>query len=682
MGLPLSRYPLWKVWSTVPSSWSSEGWPITASCTFGSKGCPSEATGRRPSLASTSASCSRVACTPPRMSPSDSRARSRLSRTGRSSCTSFSEADSRILFLSRSWRLRELSNSALRRRRESRYWSRSPITASNSASGTEGSSSTTMASAASSVSSTAPVSSIMSGSEGDPCASPTGSSSGSPLSGRFGSRRSSSPANLAALPVLLVVLVLHDLGVLHQVVGVGGGGLLVLHLAVEGLGELVGGGDEGLLLGLYLLDVPAGEGLLRVLDGLLDLELRVRVDLAVHVLEGALDGVDEVVRVVADVRLLLAALVLLGVRLGVAHHLLDLGVREATRGRDRDALLLARPEVLGAHVNDAVRVDIEGDLDLRYTPRRRRDADELEVPDKLVVGRDLALALIDLDLDRVLVVVRGRESLTLARRYSRVSLDQLGKHAALGLDAKREGRDVEEQHVLDLTGEHAGLDGRTYGDDLVRVDAPVGLLARDLLDLLLHRRYARRAADEDDLIDLALLQPRVAHRLAHRAGRPLDEVGGQVVELRAAERKVHVLRAVLVGGDEGEVDRGARRRGELPLGLLGGLDEALGGHLVLGEVYALGLQELRDHPLDDLCVEVVAAEVVVAAGGLDLEDPLAELEDGDIEGAAAEVEDEDRLVLFLVHAVSERRGGRIVDDPLDVEAGDAPRVLGRLALGC
>ena len=73
--------------------------------------------------------------------------------------------------------------------------------------------------------------------------------------------------------------------------------------------------------------------------------------------------------------------------------------------------------------------------------------------------------------------------------------------------------------------------------------------------------------------------------------------------------------------------------------------------------------------------------MVVAAGGLDLEDPLAELQDGDVEGAAAEVEDEDGLVLFLVHAVGQGRGGRLVDDPLDVEARDLARVFGRLALG-
>jgi hypothetical protein len=47
------------------------------------------------------------------------------------------------------------------------------------------------------------------------------------------------------------------------------------------------------------------------------------------------------------------------------------------------------------------------------------------------------------------------------------------------------------------------------------------------------------------------------------------------------------------------------------------------------------LLELFHEPFHDAAVEVVAAEVGVAVGGLDLEDAFAEFQDGDIEGAAA-----------------------------------------------
>ncbi|MNL18192.1 NAD-specific glutamate dehydrogenase [compost metagenome] len=142
-----------------------------------------------------------------------------------------------------------------------------------------------------------------------------------------------------------------------------------------------------------------------------------------------------------------------------------------------------------------------------------------------------------------------------------------------------------------------------------------------------------------------------------------------------------MLGAALVGGDEGQVDVGGDHRGQLDLGLLGGLLEALEGHLVLAEVDALALLELVDQPADDPLVEVVAAQVGVARRGLDLEHAVAQLEDRHVEGAAAQVVDQDGVVVGLVLAVGERRGGRLVDDAQDLEAGDGAGVLGGLALG-
>ena len=135
--------------------------------------------------------------------------------------------------------------------------------------------------------------------------------------------------------------------------------------------------------------------------------------------------------------------------------------------------------VLGPDVEDAVGVDVEGDLDLGHAARGRRDAVEDELAQRLVVGGHLALALEDVDLHLRLVVGGGREDLALGRRDGGVALDEPGHHAAEGLDAQRQRRDVQQQHVLDLAGQDAGLDGGADGDDLVRVDALVRLLAAE-----------------------------------------------------------------------------------------------------------------------------------------------------------------------------------------------------------
>jgi len=62
--------------------------------------------------------------------------------------------------------------------------------------------------------------------------------------------------------------------------------------------------------------------------------------------------------------------------------------------------------------------------------------------------------------------------------------------------------------------------------------------------------------------------------------------------------------------------------------------------------------------------------VGVARRGPDLDDALADVQDADVERAAAQVEHEDRLVLMLVQAVGERGGRRLVDDPQDLQARD------------
>ena len=55
---------------------------------------------------------------------------------------------------------------------------------------------------------------------------------------------------------------------------------------------------------------------------------------------------------------------------GVAHHAVDFVLRQSAARRDGDALLLARAFVLRGYVQDAIRVDVEGDLNLRNAPWR------------------------------------------------------------------------------------------------------------------------------------------------------------------------------------------------------------------------------------------------------------------------------------------------------------------------
>ena len=74
--------------------------------------------------------------------------------------------------------------------------------------------------------------------------------------------------------------------------------------------------------------------------------------------------------------------------------------------------------------------------------------------------------------------------------------------------------------------------------------------------------------------------------------------------------------------------------------------------------------------------------MVVTVGGLHLEDTVGDVEQGDVEGAAAEVEDQDGLLLVsLVEAVGQGSSGGLVDDAVNGQTCDLAGLLGGLPLG-
>ena len=84
-------------------------------------------------------------------------------------------------------------------------------------------------------------------------------------------------------------------------------------------------------------------------------------------------------------------------------------------------------------------------------------------------------------------------------------------------------------------------------------------------------------------------------------------------------------------------------------------------------------------------IDVIATEMGVAVGGENLIDVAVaggnELENGDVEGAAAEIVDRDFSALLLVKPVGECGCSGLVDEAENFKAGDLASVLGGLALG-
>lgn len=92
--------------------------------------------------------------------------------------------------------------------------------------------------------------------------------------------------------------------------------------------------------------------------------------------------------------------------------------------------------------------------------------------------------------------------------------------------------------------------------------------------------------------------------------------------------------------------------------------------------------ELVDKVVDETVVKVLTTQVSVTSSGLDLEDTLFDGKEGDIEGTATKIEDEDVAFTLglLVKTISNGSSSGFVDDTEDVETGNQTGILGSLTL--
>ena len=438
--------------------------------------------------------------------------------------------------------------------------------------------------------------------------------------------------------------------------------------------QLVGGAVD-------LAHVLAGQGVLQLPQLRLHFLPLVGGNLFTDLAQHPLGLVDERIPPVPCVGHFAPVLVLLSVALRLLHHLLDLIFGERRRAGDLNGLLPARGGVFRLDVEDAVGVDVERHFDLWHAARRGWNAVENETPQRAVVARHLPFALQDVDLHLGLAVGRGGEDLALPRGDRGIAGNERRHDAAQRLHAQRQGRDVEQHHLPDGARQHTGLDRRAHRHHLVGMHFFVRLFTGQAADEFLDHRHACGAADENDFIQILLGHLGVSQRLLERTDAALHQIRRHLLKLRPGQHVVEVFGAGGIGGDEGEVDRGLRHGGQLHLGTLRRLAQPLQRLPVLPQIDAMLALELVSQPVHDTLVPVIAAQVGIAVGGLHLKDALADLKDGDIEGAAAKVEDQNRLRLFLVQPV--RQAGRrgLVDNTQHLQPGDLTGVLGGRALG-
>ena len=332
-------------------------------------------------------------------------------------------------------------------------------------------------------------------------------------------------------------------------------GARLLLVRVDGVRDAVGAALEALEHLLELRRVVLRQLLLEALEVRLDLLAVLLREKARVLLEALLRGVDEPVRVVAQLGELLLLLVVALVRLRVGDHRLDLRLAEAGVAHHAHRLLLAGAQVLGAHVHDAVGVDVERDLDLRHAARRGRDAHQLEARERLVVRHQLAIAE-----RRAYVATQGRDAAETDLEATQAALEQSWQTAS-DINTTLAERDEE------LAGLRTSLSAVTASrkaatDRLAALNALADDIANQYPETMaawaVH--WFRRVLNADDgtIDDTHLNLDAELHRVREEAARALAD--GRRAAERAVEREKALVEVARIVGHPGtQVSASAER---------------------------------------------------------------------------------------------------------------------------
>src|SRR5699024_10800467 len=291
------------------------------------------------------------------------------------------------------------------------------------------------------------------------------------------------------------------------------------------------------------------------IGSLVNLGLDCIVDL-VRVLFQELTGlVSSVLRVVAGLLLFTTLLVLFSVCFCILNHAVDLFLGKTGTVLDLDGVFLAGALVLSGNGNDTVCVNVEGDLNLRHTARSRSDTAELKGTEQLVGRSHLALTLEDLNLYGRLVIFRGREGFRLLGWNGGVALNQLGHHATLGFNTKRQWGDIQEQNVLNFTAQNASLKCCTHCNDLVWVNTFVWLVAGQLFNQLGNSWHTGGTTNKNNVVNVAHGHLSVLDDLVEWALGAVQQVLGNALELGTRQGLIQEQRVlVAINSDVRQVD--------------------------------------------------------------------------------------------------------------------------------
>jgi hypothetical protein len=221
-----------------------------------------------------------------------------------------------------------------------------------------------------------------------------------------------------------------------------------------------------------------------------------------------------------------------------------------------DRLLLAGGLVLGRHVQDAVGVDVEGDLDLRHAARRRRDVGEVEAAQRLVVPACSRSPCSTCTVTAVWLssaVEKTCDFLVGIVVFFSISLVMTPPRVSMPSDSGVTSSSSTSLTSPPSTPPWMAAPMATASSGLTSLR---GSLPKKSFDLLLHLRHAGLTADQDHLVDLAGADSRRPSARSCTARWCAHQVVDQRLELGRVSLTFRCFGPVCIGGDVRQVDVG------------------------------------------------------------------------------------------------------------------------------
>ena len=286
-----------------------------------------------------------------------------------------------------------------------------------------------------------------------------------------------------------------------------------------------------------------------------------------------------------------------------------------------------------------------------------------------------------MDLHRGLIRLRRAEHIGLAHRNRGVARDQHLHQTTDGLQPQGERCDVVQQQIPQFPGEDAGLNGGADGHHFIGVHRLAGIKRHQGAHQLLNHGHAGGASHKHHIIDVIRSPAGVAQRGLDGHQQTIEQVWAKTFKRAAIKIGLHVQRAVLTRCDERKRDRCCENAGQFLLGLFSRFGQALKGLAVSPQIHPmLSLKGISD-PVHDPLIKIIAAQLCIPIGGLDVEHSVRNPEQRHIECATTKIKHKNATNGTAIEAIGQGGSSGFIENALNGDAGQTTGVAGGLALG-